>query len=128
MESRFEVTVIDRKTGNIAEYGGIKAQYQTGFGIMCTLVGHDESSGAFICQLLGDEDSGVTLKQIKGLFKAVFHLFGDLAAMTDDETLVQAAVCSAFLHFLVDTQGEKKAAFILHGLSLIPGLSAENED
>lgn len=127
MEERFEVTVIDRKTGKLAEYGGMKAQVQTGFGILCAMVGEDENGSAFICQLLGDEDNGLSLNQIHGMFKAVFHLFGEIADSSGHATDVHAAVSSAFVHFLEDNHGKKQAAFILHGLSLLPGMGDREE-
>lgn len=53
MEGRFEVTVMDRKTGKVAEYGGMKAQVRTSFGILSAMAGEDASGSAFVCQLLG---------------------------------------------------------------------------
>ena len=122
MEGRFEVTVMDRKTGKLAEYGGMKAQVRTSFGILCAMAGADESGSAFMCQLLGDEDNGLNLMQIHNMFRAVFHLFGEIADSSGHATDVHAAVSSAFVHFLEDAHGKKQAAFILHGLSLIPTL------
>ena len=127
MEGRFEVTVMDRKTGKVAEYGGMKAQVQTSFGILCAMAGEDAGGSAFVCQLLGDEDTGLNLNQIHNMFKAVFHLFGEIADLSGNATEVHAAVSSAFVHYLVDTQGEKKASFILRGLSLIPGMGNGKE-
>ena len=127
MEGRFEVTVMDRKTGKLAEYGGMKAQVQTSFGILCAMGGEDENGTAFLCKLLGDEDTGLNLKQIYGMFKAVFHLFGEIADSSGHATDVHAAVSSAFVHFLEDNVGKKQAAFILHGLSLLPTLGEGEE-
>lgn len=127
MEGRFEVTVRDRKTGQLAEYGGMKANVRTDFGILCCMSGSDDNGTAFLCELLGNDEGGVNLNQIHNLFKAVFHLFGEIAACSGNESAVHAAISSAFLQFLTDAHGEKKAAFILHGLSLIPGLAAEQE-
>jgi len=118
---------MDRKTGKLAEYGGMKAQVRTGFGILCAMGGEDENGTAFFCQLLGDEDTGLNLKQIHGMFKAVFHLFGEIADSSGHATDVHAAVSSAFVHFLEDNVGKKQAAFILHGLSLIPTLGQKEE-
>jgi hypothetical protein len=127
MEGRFEVTVMDRKTGKLAEYAGLKAQVQTSFGILCAMVGEGEYGSAFMCQLLGDEDTGLNLKQIHNMFKAVFHLFGEIADSSGHATDVHAAVSSAFVHFLEDAHGKKQAAFILHELSLIPTLGEGEE-
>lgn len=127
MEGRFEVTVMDRKTGKMAEYAGMKAQVRTSFGILCAMAGEDEDGSAFVCQLLGDEDNGLNLNQIHNMFKAVFHLFGEIADFRGHATDVHAAVSSAFVHFLEDAHGKKKAAFILHGLSLIPTLGEGEE-
>ena len=126
MEGRYEVTVIDRKTGKVAEYGGMKAQARTSFGILCAMGGEDEHGTAFLCQLLGDEETGLILKQLHRMFKAVFHVFGEIAACGHAED-VHAAVCSAFVRYLVDTQGEIKASFILRGLSLLPALEDGKE-
>ena len=122
MEGRFEVTVMDRKTGKMAEYAGMKAQVRTGFGILVAMGGEDAGGSAFVCQLLGDEDNGLNLNQIHSMFKAVFHLFGEIADSSGHATDIYAAVSSAFVHFLEDNHGKKQAAFILHGLSLIPTL------
>lgn len=127
MEGRFEVTVMDRKTGKLAEYAGMKAQVRTGFGILCAMAGTDASGSAFVCQLLGDEDNGVNLYQLHNMFKAVFHLFGEIAESGGHAEDVYAAVSSAFVHFLEDNLGKKRAAFILHGLSLIPTLGQKEE-
>ena len=127
MEGRFEVTVMDRKTGKVAEYGGMKAQVRTSFGILCAMAGEDASGSAFVCQLLGDEDTGLNLNQIHNMFKSVFHLFGEIADSSGHAEEVHAAVCSAFVSYLEDSQGSKKASFILHGLSLIPTLRQKEE-
>lgn len=127
MEGRFEVTVMDRKTGKLAEYDGMKAQVQTGFGILCAMDGEDASGSAFVCQLLGDEDTGLNLNQIHNMFKAVFHIFGEIADSCGHADEVHAAVCSAFVRYLEDSHGSKKASFILHGLSLIPTLGQKEE-
>ncbi len=127
MEGRFEVTVMDRKTGKLAEYGGMKAQVQTSFGILCAMAGEDAGGSAFVCQLLGDEDTGLNLNQIHNMFKAVFHLFGEIADSSGHAEDVHAAVSSAFVHFLEDNVGKKRAAFILHGLSLLPTLGEGEE-
>lgn len=127
MEGRFEVTVMDRKTGKMVEYAGMKAQVRTSFGILCAMAGADANGSAFVCQLLGDEESGLNLNQIHNMFKAVFHLFGEIADSSGHATDVHAAVSSAFVHFLEDAHGKKKAAFILHGLSLLPTLGDREE-
>ena len=127
MEGRFEVTVQDLETGRLAEYGGMKGNVRTNFGILCCLAGSDDSGAAFMCELLGNDKVGVDLNQINSLFTAVFHLFSKIAACSGNESAVHAAISSAFLRYLTDAHGEKKAAFILHGLSLIPGLAAEQE-
>ena len=127
MEGRFEVTVMDRKTGKLAEYGGMKAQVRTSFGILSAMAGEDENGSAFVCQLLGDEDSGLNLIQIRNMFKAVFHLFGEIADSSGHAEEVHAAVCSAFVSYLEESHGSKKASFILHGLSLIPTLGQKEE-
>lgn len=127
MEGRFEVTVMDRKTGKLAEYGGMKAQVQTSFGILAAMAGEDANGSAFVCQLLGDEDNGLNLNQIHNMFKAVFHLFGEIASSSGHATDIHAAVSSAFVHFLEDNHGKKQAAFILHGLSLLPGMGDREE-
>lgn len=127
MEGRFEVTVMDRKTGKVAEYGGMKAQVRTSFGILSAMAGEDASGSAFLCQLLGDEDAGVNLRQISNMFKSVFHLFGEIADSSGHAEEVHAAVCNAFVRYLEDSHGSKKASFILHGLSLIPTLGQKEE-
>ena len=118
---------MDRKTGKVAEYGGMKAQVRTSFGILSALAGGDASGSAFVCQLLGDEDTGLNLIQIRNMFKAVFHLFGEIADSSGHAEEVHAAVCSAFVRYLEDSHGSKKASFILHGLSLIPTLGQKEE-
>lgn len=127
MEGRFEVTVMDRKTGKMAEYAGMKAQVRTSFGILCAMAGADADGSAFVCQLLGDEDTGLNLIQLRNMFQAVFNLFGEIAESSGHATDVYAAVSSAFVHFLEDNHGKKQAAFILHGLSLIPTLGEGEE-
>lgn len=118
---------MDRKTGKVAEYGGMKAQVQTSFGILCAMAGADENGSAFVCQLLGDEGNGLNLNQVHSMFRAVFHLFGEIADFSGHAADVHAAVSSAFVHILEDAHGKKKAAFILHGLSLIPTLGEGEE-
>lgn len=127
MEGRFEVTVMDRKTGKMAEYAGMKAQVRTSFGILCAMAGADAGGSAFVCQLLGDEDTGLNLIQLRSMFQAVFHLFGEIAESSGHAEDIHAAVSSAFVHFLEDSHGSKKASFILHGLSLIPTLGQKEE-
>lgn len=119
---------MDRKTGKLVEYDGMKAQVQTSFGILSAMAGEDASGSAFVCQLLGDEDTGLNLIQIRNMFKAVFHLFGEIAESSGRAEDVYAAVSSAFVHFLEDNLGKKRAAFILHGLSLIPTLGQKEAD
>ena len=118
---------MDRKTGKLAEYGGMKAQVRTSFGILSALAGEDASGSAFVCQLLGDEDTGLNLIQIRNMFKAVFHRFGEIADSSGHAEEVHAAVCSAFVRYLEESHGSKKASFILHGLSLIPTLGQKEE-
>ena len=118
---------MDRKTGKLAEYGGMKAQVRTSFGILSAMAGEDASGSAFVCQLLGDEDTGLNLNQIRNMFKAVFHLFGEIADSCGHADEVHAAVCSAFVRYLEDSHGSKNASFILHGLSLLPGMGYREE-
>ena len=119
---------MDRKTGKLVEYGGMKAQMRTSFGILAAMAGEDENGNAFLCQLLGDEDTGLNLNQIHNMFKAVFHLFGEIADSSGHATDVHAEVSSAFVHFLEDNVGKKQAAFILHGMSLLPTLGEGEEE
>ena len=120
MQATHRITITDLKTGAPLVLDGMRAEFETRFGLVCTLVSSDDGGTAFAHALIG---SKFTVRDFHGMALAVLQNLGRVARQAADDPEeydhLISAITGAFQKWLVDELEKPGAALLLHGMSLL---------